>query len=124
MLNFSRLKAGAVLCVCLIGIMLGIPSLISTGHLPAWYPQSHVNLGLDLNGGSYLLLEGDTADLAKTRIEAMRDSVSGAMRNGTPRIEIGDISTRGGNSPSLSASHLRLPSLASVCRRLPALRLE
>ncbi|TCP71535.1 protein translocase subunit SecD [Sphingomonas sp. PP-CE-1G-424] len=96
MLNFSRLKAGAVLCVCLIGIMLGIPSLIPTGHLPAWYPQSHVNLGLDLNGGSYLLLEGDTADLAKTRIEAMRDSVSGAMHNGTPRIEIGDISTRGG----------------------------
>ena len=56
MLHFSRLKAGMILCVCLLGILLSIPSFTSPGRLPAWYPQPRVNLGLDLQGGSYLLL--------------------------------------------------------------------
>ncbi|PAV67566.1 hypothetical protein WR25_17260 [Diploscapter pachys] len=59
-----------------------------------WPFHPRVNKGLDLAGGSYLMLEADTQDLANTRIEAMRDQIQGTMRNGTPRIDIGDISTR------------------------------
>src|SRR4051794_17553723 len=80
MLHFSRLKAGVILCVCLIGILLSIPSFTPAGRLPAWYPQPHVNLGLDLQGGSYLLLELDRAALINERLESVREQAATALK--------------------------------------------
>ena len=96
MLDFPRWKVGSIIGLLAALCLLAIPSFLPESTTDQWgrIPHSRVNLGLDLAGGSYLLLEADTADLAATRIEAMRDSVAGTMRNGTPRIEIGDISTR------------------------------
>ena len=47
-------------------------------------------------GGSYLLLEADTNDVVANKLEQMREQVSLEMRRQTPRVAIGDISTRGG----------------------------
>jgi SecD/SecF fusion protein len=80
MLHFSRLKAGVILCICLIGILLSIPSFTPAGRLPAWYPKSHVNLGLDLQGGSYLLLELDRAALINGRLESFREQGAVALK--------------------------------------------
>jgi SecD/SecF fusion protein len=80
MLHFSRLKAGVILCVCLIGVLLSIPSFTPAGRLPAWYPQPHVNLGLDLQGGSYLLLELDRAALINERLESVREQAAAALK--------------------------------------------
>ena len=80
MLHFSRLKAGVILCVCLIGILLSIPSFTPAGRLPAWYPKYHVNLGLDLQGGSYLLLELDRTALINERLESFREQGAAALR--------------------------------------------
>ena len=98
MLDFPRWKVASIIGLLAVLCALAIPSFFSESTTSKWgaIPHQRINLGLDLAGGSYLLLEADTADLANTRIEAMRDSVAGTMRNGTPRIEIGDISTRGG----------------------------
>jgi SecD/SecF fusion protein len=60
--------------------MLSIPSFIPNGRLPAWYPQPHVNLGLDLQGGSYLLLELDRAALLHERLESVREQAAVALR--------------------------------------------
>ena len=114
MLDFPRWKVGSIIGLLVALCLLAVPSFLpeSTTSKWGWIPHSRVNLGLDLAGGSYLLLEADTADLAATRIEAMRDSVAGTMRNGTPRIEIGDISTRGGQLTFL----LRDPSQVDAAR--------
>jgi len=80
MLHFSRLKAGVILCICLIGILLSIPSFTPAGRLPAWYPQPHVNLGLDLQGGSYMLLELDRAALINERLESVREQAAAALK--------------------------------------------
>jgi len=116
MLDFPRWKVWSIYAVLAALVALAMPSVLSgilpsnlAAHLPA---KPRINLGLDLASGSYLLLEADTADLAATRIEAMRDSVAGTMRNGTPRIEIGDISTRGGQLTFL----LRDPSQVDAAR--------
>ncbi|MFL6762533.1 MAG: protein translocase subunit SecD, partial [Sphingomicrobium sp.] len=53
------------------------------------------SLGLDLAGGSHLLLEADAQDAQKQRLQAMEDSVATELRR-DPRIDIGDISTAGG----------------------------
>src|SRR5262245_11429431 len=58
-------------------------------------PHDKINLGLDLAGGSHLLLEADAGDAQKQRLQGMEDSVATELRR-DPRIDIGDISTSGG----------------------------
>ncbi len=100
MLDFPRWKIWAVSLTVAIGILFAIPSLIAgtpfADRYPAWLPSARIALGLDLSGGSQLLLEADSADAAKQRLGAMEDTVQTELRRATPRIEIGDISTAGG----------------------------
>jgi preprotein translocase subunit SecD len=99
MLDFPRWKVWAVTLVILVGILLAIPSLLPKDQVerwPAWLPSARINLGLDIAGGSQLLLEADIADAGKQRLQAMEDSVTTELRRGEPRIDIGDVSTSGG----------------------------
>ena len=98
MLDFPRWKVWATLLTVVLVSLLAIPSLVpkeTRDSWPAWVPKPAINLGLDLAGGSYILLEGDVNQLKADKIEAMRDTVASEMRR-APRIGISDISTRGG----------------------------
>jgi preprotein translocase subunit SecD len=76
-----------------------MPSLLAAtpyaSAWPKWLPQYKINLGLDLAGGSHLLLEADSTDLLKQRLATKEDEVATELRK-DPRIEVGDISTAGG----------------------------
>lgn len=85
MLYFSRLKTGLILLVCLVGVLLAAPNLVPSGMLPSWLPINRVNLGLDLQGGSYLMLKVDLAALRKERMENQADSVRQALRDAKVR---------------------------------------
>lgn len=98
MLDFPRWKVWAVILTIVVTIALAIPSFVPENirkTWPSWVPQPVVHLGLDLAGGSYLLLEADTRDVAAQRLEAKREEVRSVMRR-DPRIEIGDISVQNG----------------------------
>ena len=99
MLDFPRWKVTLLWLVVAIGILLSIPSLIAgtpyAGSWPRWMPQYKINLGLDLAGGSHLLLEADSADALKQRLQSMEDAVQTELRR-DPRIDVGDVSTAGG----------------------------
>ena len=112
MLDFPRWKVWSICGLLAVLCALAIPSLLPEHVTAGWPVHPRINKGLDLAGGSYLLLEADTQDLANSRIEAMRDNIQGQMRNGTPRIAIGDISVKGGQISFL----LRDPSQVDVAR--------
>jgi preprotein translocase subunit SecD len=98
MLDFPRWKVWSISLVILIGILFAIPSMLPAdlkARYPTWLPSATINLGLDLAGGSQLLLEADQADAAKQRLQAMEDQVATELRR-NPRVEIGDVSTAGG----------------------------
>ena len=120
MLDFPRWKVWSIVGVLALLCALAIPSFLPERVTANWPVHPRINLGLDLAGGSYLLLEADTQDLANSRIEAMRDQIQGAMRNGTPRIAIGDISVRGGSLASCSAIRARSMRRVSGCSGSPA----
>jgi preprotein translocase subunit SecD len=98
MLDFPRWKVLWIISILTLGVALAIPSFFpedalqraGLGRLP------RINLGLDLSGGSRLLLEAETADIAKQRLEQMEEQVRTEMRRQEPRIDIGDISTSDG----------------------------
>ena len=55
MYKLSRSRVIIILAICLIGIFFAIPNLVpNKAALPSWWQP--VNLGLDLQGGSNLLL--------------------------------------------------------------------
>jgi preprotein translocase subunit SecD len=98
MLEFSTSKRIFVWLIAVLTSLAAVPSLASlAGYtLPAlsWAPQ--VNLGLDLAGGSQILLEANPAQVGRQRLETMEEDVRRVMRLATPRIKIGDVSTANG----------------------------
>jgi preprotein translocase subunit SecD len=99
MLEFPRWKVWTVSLVVALGVLLSIPSLLAgtpyANAWPKWLPQYKISLGLDLAGGSHLLLEADQNDALKQRLQAKEDEVATELRR-DPGIDIGDISTAGG----------------------------
>jgi preprotein translocase subunit SecD len=122
MLEFPRWKVWLIGIVVAIGVILSIPSLIASSpqlasRWPSWMPQYKINLGLDLAGGSHLLLEADAADMQKLMIQSMQDSVETELRR-DPAIQIGDISTAGGKLSFLVRNPTQLDAAVERMRTL------
>src|SRR3954468_12541327 len=78
MMYFSRMKTTVILVVCLLGMLLGVPNLFPA---PAsWIPWRTIHLGLDLRGGSYLLLEVDMNAVIRERLDSLADSARQSLR--------------------------------------------
>ncbi|WP_073975881.1 protein translocase subunit SecD [Erythrobacter donghaensis] len=98
MLDFPLWKKLSLWAMTLAASLLALPSLANVAGLdwPSALPEPQVNLGLDLAGGSHLLLEAKAADVRAQRLENMEETVRQLMRNAEPRIRIGDVSTADG----------------------------
>jgi preprotein translocase subunit SecD len=82
MLYFSRWKALATLFTALIVCLFAVPNFFpdqTLRSLPKW-AQRHVVLGLDLQGGSHILLEVDASFVRKEKAEQLRDEVRRVLR--------------------------------------------
>ena len=98
MLEFPRWKKIWLWGVTLLACLAALPSLMSSTNIgwPEALPNPMVNLGLDLAGGSHILLEAEPDQVAAQRLENMEEGVRGVLRDAEPRIRIGDVSTGDG----------------------------
>ncbi|NKD87651.1 protein translocase subunit SecD [Haematospirillum sp. 15-248] len=94
MLYFSKIKTTLVITICLVGILLGLPNLIPEQDMPSWMPDTRINLGLDLRGGSYLMLKVDLDTLSQERVEGTVDSTRNLLRDA--RIRYTGLGVDGG----------------------------
>ena len=80
MLYFSRAKTFGILLLCGLGLLLSLPNLAPR---PGWWPGPwpQVHLGLDLSGGSYLLLQIDTGAIASEDLNTLTDEARQNLRN-------------------------------------------
>ncbi len=73
MMYYSRAKTASVLGVCLVGLLLCLPNFLAApGRNLPW---RQIHLGLDLRGGSYLLMQVDVPTITRERLEALTDQV-------------------------------------------------
>ncbi|MDT9601027.1 protein translocase subunit SecD [Sphingosinicella rhizophila] len=99
MLDFPRWKIWTTTLLVLLGIAFAIPSFFPESQVAKWpgfLPSARINLGLDLAGGSHLLLEADTSEVAKLRLGQMEETIRVGLRRKSPSIDIGAISTSEG----------------------------
>jgi len=81
MKNYPLWKTTLVIIVVLSGIIFSIPSIVYKEESGNWFFDNKVNLGLDLQGGSYLLLEVKTEVLFKEELDNISDSLRLIARN-------------------------------------------
>jgi len=82
MLYFQTWKVVLILAVCAIGVLFSIPNLVPASQLaqwPRWIPHKQVSLGLDLQGGSHLLLEVDMDSVVKEQLNNLVDELRAAL---------------------------------------------
>lgn len=83
MLDFPRWKIITILGFCAFLALLAVPNFLSQEtrqQLPSWVPSKTVNLGLDLRGGSHLLLEVEFAPYLKEQLASLKDELRLKLR--------------------------------------------
>ena len=86
MLHFQTWKIVLIVVVCAFGVIFSAPNLFAPemlAKLPGFVPKQQVNLGLDLRGGSHLLLEVDFGAALKQAAATVRAARRASMR---PRV--------------------------------------
>lgn len=87
MIYLPRWKVILVLIVCALGLLYAAPNLLGRdraawlqAHTPAFFPNQTVNLGLDLRGGSHLLLEVAVDNVIDEHMQMLVDQTRSALR--------------------------------------------
>ncbi len=83
MLYFTRWKATAIVLTAFVVCLFAVPNFLPEKMVQSWpkWAQRHVVLGLDLQGGSHILLEVDTNAVRKEKLESLRDDVRRVLRD-------------------------------------------
>ena len=86
MYKLSRARIITIIAICLIGVFFAVPNIVGdTSKLPNWWQP--VNLGLDLQGGSNLLLEVKMDEVLKERMSSIEDSARQILRENRIRYK-------------------------------------
>ena len=83
MLRFSSWTIGSIIAICIAGLVFALPNLFSREQMesmPSWLPHQQINLGLDLQGGSHLLLDVGVEVVVQERMEAVADDIRRLLR--------------------------------------------
>ncbi|WP_115028687.1 protein translocase subunit SecD [Tardiphaga sp. CF115] len=97
MLYFTRWKALAVILTALVVCLFAVPNFFPEATVKTWpkWAQRHLVLGLDLQGGSHILLEVDANSVKKDKLDQVRDDVRRTLRDA--KIVYTGLGVRGDN---------------------------
>jgi preprotein translocase subunit SecD len=89
MLRFANWRLASVLALVAAAVLVILPSFMPSqavealaARFPSFIPMRQIVLGLDLQGGAYLLMEVDTPSVIKSQVETLRDDVRQKLREG------------------------------------------
>jgi protein-export membrane protein SecD len=83
MLQISPWSRGLTYLVLILGLIIALPNALPNSvltRLPHWWPTNTVALGLDLQGGSYLLLEVELDQVQKDQLESLIGDIRASLR--------------------------------------------
>ena len=82
MLYISKWKATAILLTAFVVCLFAVPNFFPDSMVRRWptWAQRHIVLGLDLQGGSHILLQVDANDVRRQKLQALQDDVRKILR--------------------------------------------
>ena len=83
MVQFKKWQTFIVILFGILGFIFSIPNFFKSetlNNFPNFFPKKQVVLGLDLQGGSYLLLEVDTNSVINDNLNNFIDEVRLMLR--------------------------------------------
>ncbi|HKW52492.1 MAG TPA: protein translocase subunit SecD [Stellaceae bacterium] len=119
MLYFPRWLVTLILGICALGVILSAPNLFSPqtlDALPGWVPKKQVSLGLDLRGGSHLLLEVDMSAVRRERFNALVDSLRTDFR--TARVGYTGLNAEGDHVSFTLREPERLDDVRTIVKKI------
>src|SRR3954452_23157204 len=121
MLHFPRWQVITIVVVCVFGVLFSLPNLFAERtleSLPSWIPKRQVALGLDLQGGSHLLLEVNFAAAFAERMNGVLDGVRAKMRDA--RIGYTGLSAQGDSVVFTVRDKDRIAEIPDLIRQVDA----
>jgi preprotein translocase subunit SecD len=96
MLYFTRWKILTIILTALLVCLFALPNFVPEATVKTWpkWAQRHVVLGLDLQGGSHLLLEVDSNAVKREKLNQVADDARRTLREARIRFS-GGINVRG-----------------------------
>ena len=118
MLYFSRWKVASILLTVFVVCAFAIPNFFPERMVQRWpkWAQRHIVLGLDLQGGSHLLLEVDSGAVRKEKLETLRDDVRRVLRDA--RVGYTGLAVRGNGVEVRIREGADLPQVLTKLREL------
>src|SRR5260370_3359134 len=119
MLYFPKWLVTLILGICALGVMVRLTKLCSPrtlAALPGWVPKKQVSLGLDLRGGSHLLLEVDMGAVRRERFNALVDSLRSEFR--TARIGYTGLNAEGDHVAFTLREPERLDDVRAIVKKI------
>lgn len=88
MLYMERWRANLIVVVCVLGVLFAAPNVMGRDtvlwlqqNMPSIFPSQTINLGLDLRGGSHLLLEVATDVVIEEKLQTLLDQTRSELRS-------------------------------------------
>jgi preprotein translocase subunit SecD len=116
MLYFTRWKAAAIVLTAVFICLFAVPNFLPEKMVQSWpkWAQRHVVLGLDLQGGSHILLEVDTKAVRKDMLQSLLDDMRRVLREArigytglVVRGNSAEVRIREGSNADLALEKLR-----------------
>ena len=118
MLYFTRWKALGIILTALVVCLCAVPNFFPEAQVKTWpgWAQRRLVLGLDLQGGSYLLLEVDSNYVKKTKLDQIRADAQKVLREA--RIQYTGLAVRNDAVEVRISKDTDLPTALSKLREL------
>ncbi|MET3925497.1 protein translocase subunit SecD [Devosia sp. 2618] len=114
-MQFSPIRTAVIAIVALLGVLFAIPSFLPENvrdNWPGFLPRQTVVLGLDLQGGSHLLLQVNEQGIVSERLQSLRRDVRNTLAN---QNGIGNLITTNAATDSITIE-LTDPSQKAAAR--------
>jgi len=124
MLELSRWKIGLIVISTIFGLLFSLPNILPPSvrdQIKGFLPSQVVSLGLDLQGGSYLLVEVNTDKLIKDRTNNLLEEIRARLKEAkilVSRIDLeADTVVVKADTPDQTAEALKI--VQSMARPMP-----
>ena len=103
--------------IIIVGLLSALPNVLpqsTTQHLPSWFTDNTFKLGLDLSGGSHLLMQVDIDDLRLNDHQQLAEQITDALREA--RIFIQPVSVNKNQLIIIPKDSNRLTEIKQITR--------